>query len=62
MIERQLFDIIKTGLAWFTADPRRFSRWLVAEKLLSEAEAAGAQIYFEGQPLADPPVRRRLRT
>lgn len=56
MIERQLFEVVKAGLDWFKADARRFSRWLVAEQLIEESEAENARIFFEGQPLADPPV------
>jgi len=62
MVERTLFEVIKAGLDWFVEDARRFARWLVQEQLIAEEEADNARIFFEGQPLADPPVPPKAPT
>jgi hypothetical protein len=60
VIERVLFGILKAGLDWFIADPRRFERWLVTEKLLDAAEAVNMRVFFTGDATVDPPIEPKF--
>jgi hypothetical protein len=48
MTERIVFSVVKTGLDFFKADPRRYETFLLRELRLDAAEARNARIYFEG--------------
>jgi len=52
MIERQIFTILKDGIDWFKADPRRIETFFVREHGLTAAEAANVRTYFEYNPAA----------
>jgi len=47
MVERFLYDVLKTGIDWFLADTRRVSTFYERELGLDAAEAAKARTVFE---------------